>query len=65
MVKYILKRLLSTIPILFGTLLVTFVLFHMSGYDPAVELAGKKANPREIESKRAEFGFDKPLFFSH
>jgi len=64
MTTYIIRRLLYTIPIIFGVLLVTFILFNVVGGDVSAEIAGKAASKETIEEIRKEYGFDKPLFFS-
>ncbi|HIJ67481.1 MAG TPA: ABC transporter permease [Planctomycetes bacterium] len=64
MTTYIIRRLLYTIPIVFGVLLLTFILFNLVGGDPAIEMAGKNATAETIAEIRAEYGLDKPLFFS-
>lgn len=64
MTAYIIRRLLYTIPIVFGVLLLTFVLFTLVGGDISLEIAGKNATPETIEEIREERGFNKPLFLS-
>jgi len=64
MTAYIIRRLLYTIPIVFGVLLLTFVLFTVVGGDISMEIAGKSATPETIREIREEYGFDKPLFLS-
>ena len=64
MTAYIIRRLLYTIPIVFGVLLLTFVLFTLVGGDISLELAGKGAKPETIEEIREEYGLNKPLFLS-
>lgn len=62
MTTYIIRRLLYTIPIVFGVLLVTFVLFNVVGGDVTDQIAGKAASKETREEIRAEYGWDKPLF---
>ncbi len=50
------------IPILFGVILVTFLLFNVAGGDPAAQAAGKYATPERIAEIKAELGLDQPLF---
>jgi peptide/nickel transport system permease protein len=64
MTTYIIRRLLYMIPIVFGVLLLTFVLFTLIGGDISVEIAGKNATPETIEEIREEYGYNKPLFLS-
>ncbi len=64
MTAYIIRRLLYTVPIVIGVLLLTFVLFTVVGGDISVQLAGKNASPETIQEIREERGFNKPLFLS-
>ncbi|MGD0551351.1 MAG: ABC transporter permease [Sedimentisphaerales bacterium] len=61
---YIIRRLLYTIPIVFGVLLLTFILFTVVGGDISFEIAGKNASPETIKEIREEYGFNKPLFLA-
>ena len=64
MTAYIIRRLLYTIPIVFGVLLITFVLFNLVGGDITDQIAGKAASKETREEIRREYGWDKPLFLS-
>ena len=64
MIAYIIRRLLYTIPIIFGVLLVTFILFNVVSGDVSDQIAGKAASAQTIKEIRAEYGWDKPLFLS-
>jgi len=64
MTTYIIRRLLYTIPIVFGVLLLTFVLFTLVGGDISIEIAGKNATQETIDEIREEYGLNKPLFLS-
>ena len=64
MTAYIIRKLLYTIPIVFGVLLLTFVLFNLVGGDISLEIAGKGASAETISEIRHEYGLDRPLFFS-
>ncbi|HEY3347342.1 MAG TPA: ABC transporter permease, partial [Nitrospirota bacterium] len=61
MLIFILKRLLLSIPVLLGLAFVTFLLLNSIPGDPAVGLAGERADPAVIESIRRELGQDKPF----
>lgn len=65
MLKFILRRLLYTVPILFGVTLVMFLLFHVAGGDPAAQAAGRYATPDQIQSIRAQMGLDQPLIIQY
>src|SRR4030042_6265965 len=64
MTTYIIRRLLYTIPIVFGVLLLTFILLTFGGGDISVEIAGKNPTPETIQEIREEYGLNKPLFLS-
>lgn len=64
MKTYIIRRLFYTIPIVFGVLLITFVLFNIVGGDVTDQIAGRAASRETRDEIRAEYGWDKPLFLS-
>ncbi|MCS7131492.1 MAG: ABC transporter permease [Hadesarchaea archaeon] len=61
MYKFVVKRLLTIIPILLGVSIATFLLMFATG-DPAARIAGPMAGPEQIESIRKAYGLDKPLY---
>ena len=62
---YIVRRLLYTIPIVFGVLLITFLLFNMiPGGNQARQMAGKTASAETIAEIEKEYGWDKPLLLN-
>ncbi len=62
MLSYMTRKLLQTIPIIFGVALVIFVLFDLVGGDPTYQMVGKHANAKQIEEVRREYGFDRPKY---
>ena len=56
-----LKRLLGTIPVLFGVLLLTFVLVHSIPGDPVEVMLGESATSADREVLRQNLGLDEPL----
>ncbi len=64
MKAYIIRRLINMIPIVFGVMVITFVLFRMVGGDISADIAGKAASAQTIKEIRHEYGWDKPLFFN-
>ena len=61
MTVYVLRRLLYAVPILLGITLITFLLFHVVGGDPAITRAGKHPTAQRLAEIRHELGTDKPL----
>ncbi|MFB2981264.1 ABC transporter permease [Microseira sp. BLCC-F43] len=59
--KYIVKRLLSLIPVLLGITLLVFGLLHLIPGDPATVLLGERATPEQIEAARQRLGLNQPL----
>ena len=62
MVRLVLRRLLLVVPVLFGLLVLVFVLTRIVPADPAAMLAGEQATPDRIAILRAELGLDQPLW---
>jgi peptide/nickel transport system permease protein/oligopeptide transport system permease protein len=60
--NYLIKRLLSTIPVLIGISLLLFFMLRMLPGDPAQVLAGQMATPREIENIRHQLGLDRSVY---
>lgn len=56
-----LKRLLSIIPVVFGVLLLTFLLVHLVPGDPVEVMLGESASTADRAALRADLGLDKPL----
>ena len=62
MAKYILKRVLSAIPTLFGIILVVFVLMRVVGGSPAQYMLEEDATQEEIKALEVQMGLDKPIW---
>ena len=60
MLVYILRKIVNTIPTLFGVALIVFVLFNMVGGDPTYQMLGRHASVQQIAELRHEYGFDQP-----
>lgn len=59
--SFIVKRLLLGILVLFGVVLITFVLTRVIPSDPAAQWVGQRATAEQIQAARIELGLDKPL----
>lgn len=64
MLAYILRRTLYVIPIVFGVALITFILFHVVGWNAPALMLGKHASPQEIEALAKQLGLWGPKFFN-
>jgi ABC-type dipeptide/oligopeptide/nickel transport system permease component len=55
------RRLLATIPTLFGVLVVAFLLLNVVPGDPVADMVGERADSATIARLRAELRLDEPL----
>jgi peptide/nickel transport system permease protein len=60
--KYIVRRLIGTIPVLFGLSIVLFAFVHLLPGDPATTILGQHATPDRVQAMRAYLGLDQPLW---
>jgi peptide/nickel transport system permease protein len=65
MARYLLRRLVLTIPILLGVSLLVFLMLHSAGGDPAQTILGARADPESIAALRHELGLDRPLLVQY
>ena len=61
MLKYILKRLLMSILVLFGVITITFFIARVIPSNPEVKWAGQRATKEQLAQARIELGLDQPL----
>lgn len=62
MFSYITKRLLLGVLVLFGVVVITFILTRVIPSDPAAKWVGPRATPEQIRKATVELGLDKPLY---
>ena len=60
--RFILRRLIMAIPVVFGISVMTFVLIYFLPADPARMYAGPSATVETVARIRAELGLDDPLW---
>ena len=56
------KRFLSIFPVVFGVLLLTFLLVHLVPGDPVEVMLGESANAADRAQLSADLGLDQPMF---
>ena len=61
MARYLVRRLLLTIPVLLGVATLVFALIHLVPGDPAQAMLGEGASQEEVERLRRALGLDRPL----
>lgn len=61
MKKFIVKRILSVIPVLLIVSVVIFSIVHLTPGDPAASILGDEATEEDIAALRTRMGLDKPI----
>ncbi|PYR46598.1 MAG: hypothetical protein DMF89_21720, partial [Acidobacteria bacterium] len=59
--RHSLRRLLLTVPVLFGVATLVFSLIHLVPGDPVQAMLGESASPADVAVLRARLGLDRPL----
>jgi len=62
MKKYLAKKLLLLIPLLFGITSLTFTLTKVLPGDPVLSMVGERVRPEVVEKIRRELGVDRSIF---
>jgi peptide/nickel transport system permease protein len=61
LMQYILRKLVSGIPLIFGVTFISFLLMVYFGPDKTYELLGKNPSEQQISEIRSELGYDQPF----
>ena len=61
MLRYFVRRVLLTVPVLLGVATLVFSLIHLVPGDPAQAMMGDGASPQDVAELRAKLGLDQPL----
>lgn len=61
MLRFVLRRVALTVPVLFGLTVLVFAIARLLPGDPVALAAGPNATPAEIEAYAREFGLDRPI----
>ncbi len=59
--RYIVKRLLLLIPVIFGVMFIVFTIMAMTPGTPAKMILGAQATPEEVAQLNEELGFNRPF----
>ncbi len=66
MIRFIIRRLLAMVLVMFVISLLTFLLFEaIPNGNPAFRLAGRTATQAEIHLIEVKYGFDKPIYVQY
>ena len=60
---YILRRVISTIPVMGIVAIVVFLMLRLTPGDPAAVIGGDNASPEDIENIRASLGLNQPILY--
>jgi len=64
--RYLIRRSLFMILVLFVVSLITFIIFvKLPASDPARRAVGRATSPENVEAARIAFGLDKPLYIQY
>ena len=65
MLKYIVKRILQAIPLMFAITALCFVLIDLAPYDAVDALITDKMTKEQIEKRREEYGLNDPVYVQY
>jgi peptide/nickel transport system permease protein len=65
MLVYVLRRVVFGIFVLIGTSLITFAIAFLIPADPAVAMAGAKADPQTLATIRSQLGLNQPVYVQY
>jgi peptide/nickel transport system permease protein len=60
--RFLVRRLLLTVPVLLGVATLVFSLIHLVPGDPVQAMLGDSASPQDIAELRGRLGLDRPLY---
>jgi peptide/nickel transport system permease protein len=63
--RFLFRRLLLTVPVLFGVATLVFSLIHLVPGDPVQAMLGESASVQDIEQLRSRLGLDRPLYLQY
>src|ERR1700722_3672137 len=65
MLAYLVRRIVFGVAVLIGTSIITFAIAFVVPADPAVAMAGAKADPQTLATIRTELGLDQPVYVQY
>ena len=65
MLRYLVRRLALTVPVLLGVATLVFALIHLVPGDPVQSMLGETASQEEVEQLRHTLGLDRPLLVQY
>ncbi len=65
MLRFLVRRILLTIPVLLGVATLVFSLIHLIPGDPVQSMLGDGASPESVSELRSRLGLDRPLYVQY
>jgi ABC-type dipeptide/oligopeptide/nickel transport system permease component len=65
MLRFVVRRLVLTVPVLLGVATLVFALIHLVPGDPAAAMLGESASPSDLVDLRQKLGLDRPLLVQY
>lgn len=65
MLRYTIRRLIETIPVLVGVSVVVFLFLRLIPGDPALTLLGERATDQNLARVREQLGIDQPIYVQY
>ena len=65
MLRFLIRRLVLTIPVLLGVATLVFSLIHLVPGDPVQAMLGESASPADLSELRGKLGLDRPLIVQY
>jgi ABC-type dipeptide/oligopeptide/nickel transport system permease component len=65
MVRFLIRRVILTIPVVLGVATLVFSLIHLVPGDPVQAMLGESASPSEMAELRGRLGLDRPLLVQY
>ena len=62
MARFLIKRVLGTLPVLLGVCVATFLMVHLVPGDPILQMLGEGATPADIGALRHQYALDQTLW---
>jgi ABC-type dipeptide/oligopeptide/nickel transport system permease component len=63
--RLVARRILQAIPLIFVVITINFIIIHTAPGDPTYILLGETATKEFVQSVRARFGLDQPLYLQY
>src|SRR5258708_17237441 len=65
MLAYLVRQIVFGAAVLIGTSIITFAIAFVVPADPAIAMAGAKADPQTLATIRTELGLDQPVYVQY